>query len=148
MRIAIYIPTVDKEGREIDAIYRISVAANIKRAMCQKFGGFTQYDARGGFVSADGEMVFEDVTVVYSFVDTSENERVVRRSAIASMVKMAGILARKLNQESVAIEIDNEMRFIPPSEDWNVAPAPAREENTVTEVAVYDTPSDSPIGMR
>lgn len=86
------------------------IAQWIKRAkieFAELFGGFTSYEALGGWMSAQG-LVEEPVTVVSSFTDDNGLDH------LGEVRLLAEELAMALFQEAVAIEIDSQMEFISP----------------------------------
>lgn len=71
-----------------------------------RFGGATALPALGAWVSADGSLVEETITIVYSFSSTrtSEDEDYIE--------DIATWLRDKLAQEAIAVELDGELHFV------------------------------------
>lgn len=84
------------------------IAQWIKRAkieFSELFGGFTSYEAMGGWMSSQG-LVEEPITVVSGFTDDNGLDRLDEVRSLAEEMAMA------LSQEAVAIEIDSQMKLI------------------------------------
>lgn len=73
------------------------------------FGGFTSYNAVGGWMSAQG-LVEEPVTVVASFTNDDGLNRLNEVKAFAAQ------MGRALSQEAVAVEVDHRLEFVMPME--------------------------------
>ena len=78
----------------------------VKRQIARAFGGFTAYDAAGGWVDDDGNLIQEPVTVVESYVteDIPEAKDAVRNIARGVMVALC--------QDAAMYTLDNEAHFI------------------------------------
>lgn len=101
-RISVYVPTTVDVSTVVDTSeYRESCL----RLLSLLFGGATQTNAIGAWLSDSGEIVTENVTIVYSNTDSDivnpdSDDRV-------QVFKFAEYLKLALNQESVAVEINN-----------------------------------------
>lgn len=118
MRIAVYIPS-ESAGEVIPADKRERVAENVRRSFAKQFGGYTEFEARGGFVSsASGELVEEPVSVVYALIEVEENEQSQRLAYLgysAFAGKAAHYIAKELRQATALYEIDNVPTFVAPN---------------------------------
>lgn len=72
------------------------------------FGGFTSQSAVGGWLSPKHGLIEENVTVVSAFTDDNGLKRLGDLKAFASK------MGRAMSQESVAVEVDSSLEFIPP----------------------------------
>ena len=79
--------------------------------LCERLGGVTSYPARGAYIRESGEIQREQVQVLESFCD----EQVWEKEAIF-LKQLAKLLARELDQESVACSLDGEMSFAVPDQ--------------------------------
>ncbi len=107
-RVAIIVPTTVNvnESAAPDAIAKWTRAAKVKLA--DLFGGFTAYQAIGGWMSPAHGLVEEPVTVVSSFTDEPGLDRLGAVRAFAAEMGVA------LHQEAVAVEVDNGLELVPP----------------------------------
>jgi len=74
--------------------------------MASEFGGATSVPARGVWLSADGTLVTEDVTIVYSFTENLSKEQLERVRVFCLNLK------QELEQEAIAVEIAGKLRFV------------------------------------
>lgn len=100
-KIEIIIPKLNNSGESLDA-----VIAGIKTNMCQLFGGFTAFDAQGGWISNEGELFQEQVTVLVSAVADDQAEEAKMIIAIARNV------LEITDQLAVFISIDGKAQII------------------------------------
>jgi len=105
-KIAVYVPSIDKNGNKIDVSMREYMITDILFVLSNLFGGSTEYSAKGHYLNKEKKMVSEDVTVIVSFTDTLDDfdKRMVR--------ELAKEIKAELNQESVAIEFNGTMELI------------------------------------
>lgn len=117
MRIAVYIPT-ESNGDVIPADERETVAGYVRRAFSAKFGGYTEFEARGGFVNSSGELIEEPVSVVYALIEVEDDEqsqRLAHSGYSAFAGKVAHYIAEELRQATALYEIDNVPTFVAPN---------------------------------
>jgi hypothetical protein len=103
--ISLYIPTKGADGRDLVAWKRFSVLKKIKQEMCDHFGGYTAYEAEGGWKSGK-TYVYEDITVIQSFYRGPGAE------ALQFVKVLAGYVKKKLAQEAVTVEQNGGISFI------------------------------------
>ena len=72
------------------------------------FGGFMSQNAVGGWVSQKHGLIEENVTVVSAFTDDHGLNRLNEVKAFAAK------MGKAMSQESVAIEVDHRLEFVPP----------------------------------
>jgi hypothetical protein len=95
MRYCVYVPTaVDDE-----------ILRDVKRRMANVCGGYTVYDAEGGWTDANGRMVEEDVHVVEAYGDGDiQTQKNVHRTA--SMVRL------RSDEDAVAYTVGKHMHLV------------------------------------
>ena len=103
--ISIYIPSKDPNGRDLVAWKRFQVLKKIKRLMCDQFGGYTAYDAEGGWKSGN-TYIYEDITVIKCFYKSTGTEALQFVKVLAEYVK------KKLGQEAVTVEQNGGIDFV------------------------------------
>lgn len=103
-KIAIYVPStvdVDKPTDNSD------MTRHVMLNMSEMFGGATSTPAMGGWKAATGELIVEDVTIVYSYCTPEQaGEHFERIIALCKQIK------RAMRQEAVTLEYNNQIAFI------------------------------------
>ncbi len=94
-RVAIYIPS-----QFVDAINQTA------ELFSQKFGGCSVLNIEGYWKNGSGILEKENITVVYSFTNLEDGK--LKQFAVIQGKK----LAKRLNQESIAVEVNGEMYLI------------------------------------
>ena len=61
-----FVPFVDRHG-EIPKEYRDDFINVVEKESCELNGGFTAFEARGGYVNRDGKLIREDITVIETY---------------------------------------------------------------------------------
>ena len=79
-----------------------------KVQFAELFGGYSSQNAQGGWMSPIHGLVEENVVVVTAFTDDQGLKRLGDVKAFASK------MATALSQESVAVEVDHALQFVPP----------------------------------
>lgn len=106
-RFVIYLPTKRKDGEPVKGFENLTLAA--ESLICERLGGVTSYPARGAFQGESGTIQREHVQVLESYTDdlqwTLESK---------FLSALAQILARELDQESVACSLDGAMALVTP----------------------------------
>lgn len=109
--VAIYVPSTDhsREDGKADPKARVSALNQIGSILSDKFGGFTQSEAVGGWNSDKLGLVREHVTIVKAFYDGSQTNP-------TEAVQLAEQIARKVcklfHQEAVTVETEKGIEFI------------------------------------
>ena len=75
----------------------------VKTALAQAFGGYTETLGNGGYVADSGELIEEPVFLIRAAYQTPNDELV---AGLAQKIKTA------LNQETVMIQRDHEVYFV------------------------------------
>lgn len=96
--VEIFVPsTVNVDGKN-DALCA-EVLLDVRKKLSSVFGGATSYDATGDYVSDNGSLVSENVTIVRSWSNGLSDYQ------IDVIIRLAEHVKRILSQESVAIVI-------------------------------------------
>lgn len=105
-RVTLYLPSTTNVSEALDSETANQVIHRSQRFLSDLFGGATAIAGRGAWVASNGDLVVEEVTLVYaSFAElTTETLTQVRDFALA--------LKQELKQESVAVEIDERLLFV------------------------------------
>lgn len=74
-----------------------------KLLFLNNFGGYTCVKAEGGWKSGE-ELVIEKIYLVYSFWEGIDY--------LDSVIELAKLICKELNQECVALEVNDELRLI------------------------------------
>jgi len=64
-----FVPFVNSHGQEIPKERRDDFIRVIEEESCTLNGGFTAYEARGGYVNRDGEVIREPITIIETYGD-------------------------------------------------------------------------------
>jgi hypothetical protein len=105
-KIAIYIPSTvnGNQPAPADMIDRWVRASKIK--MANLFGGFTSYQAHGGWFSPEHGLIEESVTIVQAFTDP---EGLTKLDKVNDLAKE---IAADMSQEIVSVEVDGTLNFV------------------------------------
>lgn len=104
--IAIYIPSKDKDGNLLYSVQRREWITKATVTMSSMFGGVTSYEVEGSWVSDEGVLMTEDVSVLKSFYSGSDetSRHIVTELALA--------IKKDLRQDAVTIEQNGGVDFI------------------------------------
>jgi hypothetical protein len=108
-RFVIYLPTKRKDGESIEGFEQLAMAA--EALICERLGGVTSYPARGAFQGKSSNIQREQVQVLETYCDEAHWAREARY-----LSALAQVLARELDQESVACSLDGVMALVTPDE--------------------------------
>jgi hypothetical protein len=101
---AIYVPSHTREGTPFD---NTAVVEQVETSFAQTFGGSTSYLARGSWLTSNGALIQDNITVVKSFT-TKE----VFTKQTFHITSLAEELKIELNQEAVSLETQNGLTFV------------------------------------
>ena len=101
-KITIYIPSTKNVFESIDNSEYVEKA---KILLSNLFGGATSIEVIGCYVSNSGVLIEEKITQVYAFGENIE-------SNIGDILDFCSYLQIELSQESVALEVNNQLYFI------------------------------------
>ena len=103
-RWAIYVPSTKNVTERIDNTEEVR---RVIGELSDLFGGATATPAIGGWRTATGEVVVENVTSVYAFC-TSEQSI----AHAAEVVAIAQRICRDYTQEAVTVEYNGQVKFV------------------------------------
>src|SRR5689334_17640534 len=105
-KISVYVPSTQNVNLNLSEDAHKNILDTTIRFLSELYGGATAVTARGAYVTTDGLMVIEMVTVVTAYTDNSD-------LAKQRKVKMfCEFIRRSLGQEAIAVEVDGEMYFV------------------------------------
>lgn len=105
-KVSVYVPSTVDVNQSLNESAAKEIIHRVQREMSNLFGGATAITTEGAWVSQSGELVTEQVTVVYSFADVLASDVLVQIKTLAESLKV------ELKQESVAVEIDGMLVFV------------------------------------
>lgn len=103
--VAVYVPTKDAKGEDLNLVTRANRLKDVRKEFARAFGGFTEYEALGGWES-NGKVIVEPVTIVKAFYsgDNLPASQLVRTLAL--------VIKYDLKQEAVTVEQNGGISFI------------------------------------
>jgi len=105
--IALYISSLDSEGKKINAAKRTATLERVEKAFIGYFEGFTETEAIGGWSGESGKVIKEKITIVKSFYEMQSNATV-----RAKVRKLAEGVKKDLNQECVSVEQNGDLELV------------------------------------
>ena len=102
--IKIYVPSTVDVDKESDNSLYVDKTLSFLAENC---GGSTSSKALGAWISSSGKLIKENVTVVFAYTDQNNLELI-----IDSVYDWCIKLKTELSQESIALEINNELYLI------------------------------------
>jgi hypothetical protein len=103
-RIELYIPSTINTNQETNTeAYKLLVMGKFS----QYFGGSTTTESMGSWVSNNGQVITEKITIVFSYA-TSESVT----QHMDEVIKLAIGIKKDLNQEAISLVYDNELYLI------------------------------------
>jgi hypothetical protein len=103
-KVAIYVPSTINVSEECDNTQYVK---NTIKQLSTWFGGATATPAIGGWVSAAGEVVVENVSIVYSFCTTEDLQKYA-----ADIIALCESIKHDMRQEAVTLEINGQVKFV------------------------------------
>jgi hypothetical protein len=103
-KISIYVPSTVNVNEKIDTQKNV---IDVSKKLASIFGGSTAIKTNGNYISNDGILVTEEITVVYAFCTTEDLEK--NEDEIIAICENLKI---ELKQECIALEVSNKMYFI------------------------------------
>ena len=100
----IYVPSTMDVDKQINSDSYIDDTLTFMSGM---FGGATMSKVFGAWMSNSGEVIKEDVTIVYSNTDSSDFD-----NKINEVISHAEYLKFAMGQEAISIEIDGTLYFV------------------------------------
>ena len=103
-KITVYVPGTVDINKAIDNSAQVRHVAAV---LASAFGGATSTPAQGFWMSAAGELVTEQTTMVFAYCTTEQAEEF-----MPDVLTMCNILCVEMRQEAIALEYNGEMYFI------------------------------------
>lgn len=103
-QIKIYVPSTIHVNQSFDNSKWVDDTLSL---LCSEFGGSTSSKALGAWLQSNGNLVKEDVTIVFSYVAQDQLEK-----SIDKIYDFCLLMKQNLSQEAIALEINGEMYFI------------------------------------
>jgi hypothetical protein len=100
-KVSITVPYTFGTSGLVGEDYRAKILKAVKVSFANKFGGYTEYDAHGGYIAKDGTLVEENVTVVESLSNCDIAEIVEYTHKIAVCVQ------KLMKQETVLYTVND-----------------------------------------
>jgi hypothetical protein len=101
--VKFYIASLDTNGKELNHFVREKSISGLKYILSKLNGGYTVYEALGGYLDTEDKTIEEKITVIESFTDSMTYAKVEYLKELATQIKS------HLNQESMAIQINSKM---------------------------------------
>lgn len=105
--VSVYVPGTREVNKKLTSRERADYTARVGRKLSESFGGSTATKGIGFYVSNDGTLIQESITIVKSFYDGIPVE-----SAYDTARTIAQWLKAELTQESVTIESNEGIEFV------------------------------------
>lgn len=103
-KISIYVPSTVDVNKPIE---NEGFVREILGKLSDMFGGATASAAIGGWRCANGSVVVEDVTIVYSFCSSE-----LLREKASEILAICEDIKTRMRQEAVTLEINGQCKFI------------------------------------
>lgn len=103
-KVAIYVPATVNVNQEVDNTEQVKRTIG---ELSDMFGGATATQAVGGWRCANGEVVLEKTTIVYSFCSSEQ--------LVDNFDKVYDICQRikdEMKQEAVTLEVNGQVKFV------------------------------------
>jgi hypothetical protein len=102
--VKIYVPSTVNVSKEINSQVWQDKAMSL---LAECFGGSTSSDALGAWISQSGELIKERVTLVFSYVNSSQLE-----NHIETIYDFCLVMKKELSQEAIALEVNGELYLL------------------------------------
>ena len=103
-KVTVYVPATVDVDKAVDNSAQVDAAAALLSGL---FGGATSSPAVGYWLTASGQLVKENTTIVFAFAAEEALE-----SGIDKVVDFCDNLKAEMAQEAIALEVDGTMYFI------------------------------------
>jgi hypothetical protein len=105
-KVVFYVPSTKNVGDKLTKSERRALVNRIETAFARAFGGSTSTTGIGSWITENGRLVRESVTLVASYhgLETSD--------ALAIVIPLAQSIKAKYGQEAIAIETEQGIEFI------------------------------------
>ena len=106
-KIEMYVPTVDGDGQALPLEIAYRWRDHVAHTFTELFGGCTCVQASGYYRNTKGNVIMEDVNVVYSYTEKEQADLSHRR-----VIELAKRLCAGLRQECVLVVYDGKAEFV------------------------------------
>lgn len=103
-QVKVYVPSTVNVNQPSDSQEWVDRALTF---LSKEFGGATATNALGAWISNQGELIKENVTVVFSYAKQDQLE-----NSIENIYDFCVVMKHVLKQEAIALEINGEMHLI------------------------------------
>ena len=103
-KLAVYVPSTQDVDKPAD---NSAMVQHVMACMADMFGGATSTPAKGGWKSASGALVIEDVTIIYSYCTPEQASEYFER-----VIQLCEHVKHAMQQEAVTLEYNNQIAFI------------------------------------
>ena len=103
-KVSIYVPSTVNVNQRTNN--KKQVMDTIKK-MSILFGGATSYKCTGGWITDSGDIVTEQVNIVYSFCDKQS-----LHNNLANVINICQQIKKDMAQEAVTLEVNGKATFI------------------------------------
>lgn len=105
-KIELFIPSTSNATHEADKTVIDFWKYTVATTFSNLFGGFTSYEAIGGWNSSEHGLIQENVTIIYSNASEVTNE------AIQEVIRLAKEMKYEMRQEAISLCLDGQLYFI------------------------------------
>lgn len=103
--IKLYYPSMDQDNKPINQMISNKIYKALCKDICKVSGGLTVYPVKGMYLNSSGILINDDISLITVYTDKlNEISKIMHENAM--------IILKELNQESVLIEINNQLEFI------------------------------------
>ena len=103
-KVSIYVPSTVNIKQRINNDKQVMA---IIKQMSLLFGGATSYKCTGGWIANNGDIVTEQVNIVYSFCDKKS-----LKDNLSKVINICQQIKKDMKQEAVTLEINGKAAFI------------------------------------
>jgi hypothetical protein len=105
-KVVFYVPSTKNVGEKLNKSERRALVTRVESTLARAFGGSTSTQGIGAWITNDGRLVRENVTLVTSYHGLETDE------ALAIVVPLAEAIKTEYGQEAIAIETEAGIDFI------------------------------------
>lgn len=103
-KIAVYVPSTFNVNERTN---NTGIVLKVMEKMSELFGGATSTPAKGGWRSGSGELVIEDVNIVYSYCTPEQADK-----SFKQILELCQYIKTEMKQEAVTLEYNNQIAFV------------------------------------
>ena len=103
-KVSVYVPSTVNVNEQTDNTQQVK---RVITELASMFGGATASKAVGGWVSANGETIIEDVTIVYAFCTEKQLQ-----DNFHKVLAICETLKTEMKQEAISLEVNGQLAFI------------------------------------